>query len=329
MSKTSKIGIVGYGSMGQWMAQAFHQVPGVRVVGVAEVAPDNSRAAELHGLPVHKDHRQLLRQGLDGVYIATPNMLHREHVLAAAASKIPVLCEKPIALTVEDAVEMVQAVEEAGIAAVMNFSLRFYEPYERLRTSLEQGELGDLLACWCQRFRGYGLFAAGFRHPAVIHPEQSGGWAIHHSIHAIDWLIYVAGPVTHVAAKTIRSSPQAPSDEGIFALLQFGSGAVGQIADSIVSLRGESVGLVGTRGTATYDSSGTICYTSEFDRLESKEEIPLSEAEGSYGQMVAEHFVKVIRGEEEPRASLEDGLYTLRVTHALLEAARSGEVVLL
>jgi len=119
------IGIIGFGRMGQLMAELFHQIEGVRVAGVAEIAPPNIRAAKACGIPVYTNYRDLLDHPLDGVYVATPNMLHKENVLAAAERGIPILCEKPIALTLADADEMVQAVETTGVPTVVNFKFRF------------------------------------------------------------------------------------------------------------------------------------------------------------------------------------------------------------
>jgi 1,5-anhydro-D-fructose reductase (1,5-anhydro-D-mannitol-forming) len=322
------IGIIGFGNMGQWMAESFSQIEEVRVASVAEVAPANIQAGKARGIPVYTDYRRLLDQPLDGVYIATPNALHKENVLAAAARSIPILCEKPIALTLADACEMVRAVEATNVPTLVNFKCRFMDALERLRAYLTDGQLGDLLACWFRTFRGYGFYGAGVRHPAVVRPDLSGGWVVHHAIHATDWLIYIGGPVESVAAHTFRSVPDAPSSEGIFGMLGFFGGAVAHLADSVVGYRERAAGIVGTRGTATYDKGGLVRFHTETGTPEKGEEVLIPASERGQ-HAVARHFVAVVRGEEAPRVTLQDGQYALKVVLALLESAETGTIVTL
>jgi len=322
-----QIGIIGFGNMGQTMARVFDGIEGVRVAGVAEVAPANTRAAEERGILCYADWRQLLEQPLDGVYIATPNALHRQNVLAAAARGLPIYCEKPIAISLDDADEMVRATEAAGVPTLVNFIYRFTDAYEKLRAYYASGRLGTLLACWFRTFRGYGFYAAGVRHPAVVHPELSGGWVVHHAIHAVDWLISIGGPVSSVSARTFRSAGDAPSPEGIFGLLNFASGAIAQVSDSVVALREHQAGIVGSAGTVTYDHSGMVRFCAETGQAEHGEEALAPASETEYLLPAARHFVAVVRGEEVPRATLRDGRYALQVVHALLEADRTNTVV--
>ncbi len=326
MSAT-RIGIIGFGSMGQFMAELFNQIEGVDVAGVAEIAAVNIRAAEARGLPVYADYRRLLDQPLDGVYIATPNALHKENVLAAAERDIPILCEKPIALTLADADEMVRAVETAGVPTVVNFKLRFSEALEGLRAYLAGGELGHLLACWIRNFRGYGFYGAGVRHQAVMRPDLSGGWVVHHTIHAADWLVFIGGPLASVVGRTFRSAPDAPGPEGMLGLLNFAGGAVGHLADSVVGYRERAAGLVGTRGTVTYGKEGVVRFHAETETAESGQEVLRPASHHGSERAVARHFVAVVRGEEEPRVGLPEGRYALKVVLALLESAETGVVV--
>lgn len=323
------IGIIGFGNMGQQMARAFGQIAGVRVAGIAEVAPANLRAAEALGVPAFTDYRHLLDEILpDGVYIATPNALHKENVLAAVARHIPILCEKPIALTLADADEMVRAADAAGVPTLVNFIYRFTDAYEQLRAYLTSGQLGDLLACWFRTFRGYGFYGSGARHWAVVRPDLSGGWVIHHAIHAADWLVSIGGPVASVAARTFRSTPTAPSPEGIFALLNFANGAVAHLADSVVGYREHPAGIVGTRGTAVYDDrSGMVRFRAETGISETGEEVLTPGSQQNYQDAVARHFVAVVRGEVASRATLRDGRYALQVVLAMLKAAEKEAVV--
>jgi 1,5-anhydro-D-fructose reductase (1,5-anhydro-D-mannitol-forming) len=322
-----EIGIIGYGGMGQWMEEAFRRVPDLHICGIAEIAADNIRKAEAGGRRVFRDYRQLLEQPLDGVYIASPNHLHKEHVLAAAERKLPIFCEKPLALTLADADEMVAAVQSSGAPGLVNFSLRFAEAHERLRGFLETGQLGELLACWSHAFRGYGFYSAGARHPAVIRPEESGGWVVHHAIHSIDWVLSIGGKVESTAAYTISSTPEAPGAEGIFGVLKFVNGAVGNVSDSVVGYREHSAGIIGTKGTAVYGKDGLLRLKVEQEQPETGEEVCTAVREEGYQYTAARHFASVIAGTALPKATLADGRTALAVALAMSESSRKGTLI--
>lgn len=324
---SADIGIIGYGSMGQWMAEAFSQVQELRIRGVAEIAPANVQVAEASGLEVFSDYRRLLDLTLDGVYIASPNHLHKEHVLAAARRHIPIFCEKPLALALSDVDEMAQAVHESGVQCLVNFAYRFSPTFERLREYLLSGELGSLLTCWFHSLRGYGFYQAGVRHPAVVNPSLSGGWVLHHAIHAVDWLLSLGGKVACVTAHTFRSTPASPSPEGVIGLLHFESSATGQVIDSVVGYREHSAGIIGAAGTATYGKDGVVRFHAESHAPESGEEVCTPLAQEDWQYVAAQHFAEVITGTAAPKATMQDGRFAQEVTVALLESARQGLTV--
>jgi myo-inositol 2-dehydrogenase/D-chiro-inositol 1-dehydrogenase len=320
-----RVGVIGFGGMGAWMAEALAQTPGMRLAGVAEPHPARAEAARAWGVPSFSDYRELLEGPLDAVYIATPNALHKEHLLAALERGLPAFLEKPVALSLPDADEMIAAAGRAGVPVLVNFSYRFSAPYGRLRSRLRVGDLGELLAAWVRSFRGYGLYANGVCHPAVAEPEASGGWVVHHAIHAADWLLWVGGPAASVTAHTFASSPAAPGAEGVLAQVAFRGGAAGQLADSVCGYREHSAGLLGTRGTAVYSSKdGLLRWTAEPTRPESGHEATAISDEEGYRHVAAHHFAEVVRGEAEPRATLADGRAALQLALALSESASQG-----
>jgi predicted dehydrogenase len=322
-----RLGVIGFGGMGQWMAEAFSMLPDLKVVAIAEIAPEATRAAQMLGYHVFSDFRELLDLPLDGVYIASPNHLHKVHVLAAAERKLPLFVEKPLSITLADAEEMVSAVEAAGIPALVNFSYRFTPPYERMRSLYQSGALGELRACWTRSYRGYGFFTNGVAHPAVVHSVQSGGWVIHHAIHGVDWLTSIAGPVARLSAQVFASSLQSPCEEAVFAQFQFKNGSIGQLADSVCGYREHSAGLMGTLGTVVFGKDGFLRFTREPSQPETGQEIvSLADSEG-YRHVAAQHFAAILRKETLPRATLMDGYRALFVSLAILESAHQGKTI--
>lgn len=113
------------------------------------------RAAEVLGVPAHDSMVEFLATpGLGAVYVAAPNHAHRALVEAAAAAGLPVLCEKPMATTMEDAQAMVDACARAGVRYATAFDQRFHAAHQALAALIADGELGIVTAirivyaCW-------------------------------------------------------------------------------------------------------------------------------------------------------------------------------------
>src|SRR5687768_9514563 len=111
-----RLGIIGCGLIARNHVSALRGIAGVRVVAVADVDPGRARAfAAGHGVPhAFGDVDEMFAYGLDAVTVCTPHAAHEAGVLAAARYGVHVLCEKPIALGVEQAERMVAAAAAAG-----------------------------------------------------------------------------------------------------------------------------------------------------------------------------------------------------------------------
>ncbi len=148
MAQTVRIGIIGSGGIAGAHAQRYKQLPDVEIVAVADVIP--GKAAEfiarwdLTGAKAFDDHRQLLELDLDGVSVCTPNVAHHRTSVDALAAGKHVLTEKPMAVTLEQAIEMAQAAKKANRILTVGFQPR-YDPNMRLIKSLvRSGELGKV-----------------------------------------------------------------------------------------------------------------------------------------------------------------------------------------
>lgn len=150
---TYRAGVAGVGRVGRNHAEAYRATEGVELAAVADV--DADLVAELGALwdvPERRRYagldRMLEAEDLDALSVATPASLHYDHVLAAADSRADpsvVLCEKPIATTVDRAAEMTDACGAAGVDLVVNHSRRFSAAVRRFRELVHDGDLlGDL-----------------------------------------------------------------------------------------------------------------------------------------------------------------------------------------
>lgn len=127
---------------------AIRRTEGIEVVSVFDPNPIAvEQFAAKHGISrTFTEQDAFLDSGLDAVVVTSSAPAHRENVLGAAARKLPVLCEKPIAMTDEDGEEMIAAMESAGQMFLIGFVYRFSPVAQQLKRWVEEGRVGDIRA---------------------------------------------------------------------------------------------------------------------------------------------------------------------------------------
>ncbi len=213
-----------------------------------EMAPAREFAAK-HGLRLAPAFEEALAdRTVDVVVLATPHSLHLPQVLAAAAARKPVFCEKPLALAHAHARQMVDACERAGIVLGVGHNRRWWPAMRELARLVAAGELGTLL-----HIEGHNsnensnAVAGGWR---TLASESPGGGMSGAGLHALDAMVGIAGPVRRVKAQLIeRKPPPAPQDTAS-ALLEFESGVSGLLATVRATPFYWRVHAFGTKGNA-------------------------------------------------------------------------------
>ena len=140
--------IIGLGWWGKNIVNAVQgkstQLKFVRGV-TKEIAETQAFAAQ-HGIPLSSEVDEVLADPkVEAVVLATPHSLHTPQVVAAAAAKKHVFCEKPFALTKADAETAVQATQQAGVTLGLGYNRRFHPEMNKLRAQIRSGELGTIL----------------------------------------------------------------------------------------------------------------------------------------------------------------------------------------
>ena len=121
-----RVGVIGAGVMGSNHARVLAGLPGVTLVGVVDPLPEHrARATELAGCRAFEALEELLAEGVDAVTIAAPTHLHHEVALACIARNIHILVEKPIAPTVQEGRDIVDAAQRAGVTLMVGHVERF------------------------------------------------------------------------------------------------------------------------------------------------------------------------------------------------------------
>ena len=326
-----KIGIM---SFAHHHAEAYinnlAQIPGVAVMGVADAdVARGSRLAEKHEVPFFQSNAALLEAGPDGVIIASENSRHRELVELAADAGVHVLCEKPLATTVEDAETMVEACADAGVILMTAFPMRFSAPVLVVKQQLATGELGEVLAI---KGANQGVLPTSHRQ-WFVDPELAGGGAvIDHTVHLVDvmrW--YLESEVREVYAQTNRifHAGEVEVETGALEMLTFENGVFATIDASWSrppywpTWGGLGFELVTERGSVMVDAFSQKLVVYSHDRRR-----PAWHDWGSdANQAMIEEFVDAIREERPPRVTGVDGLRAVEVTVAAYKSAATGEPV--
>ncbi|MGQ9905257.1 MAG: Gfo/Idh/MocA family protein, partial [Anaerolineae bacterium] len=142
-----RLGVIGTGNMANHQADRFIKIDGVQIAACCDVSAERRAAfAAKHNVPaVYADYREMLdKERLDAVTNVTPDAMHAEVSIAALERRIPVLCEKPMATTLDDAKRMLDAAEKAGVINMINFSYRDSSGLQAAAEVVRAGKIGQL-----------------------------------------------------------------------------------------------------------------------------------------------------------------------------------------
>jgi predicted dehydrogenase len=148
MSQIIKAAIVGTGFIGPAHLEALRRLPNVEVVALCEVTQElaNQKAKAL-GIPRAYVFEDMLKQDdIDVVHICTPNFLHYAQAKAVLEADKHVICEKPLAVKIDEAEELVKIASATGLVNAVHFNLRYYPMVRQMKTMREKGELGEVFA---------------------------------------------------------------------------------------------------------------------------------------------------------------------------------------
>ncbi len=180
-----KIGVIGAGGFGLYALQHFAQLPGVQFTGMAGTHREAALAtAKRFGIPNFEDPDKLVQsEDVELVYIATPPFLHYEQSLSALRRGKHVICEKPLALTLEQADEMIGEARARGLCLIANLMQRYNPLFESVRQLILTNALGNPL-------HGYFENYASDESLGPAHwfwdRQKSGGIFIEHGVHFFD-----------------------------------------------------------------------------------------------------------------------------------------------
>src|SRR4051812_37637710 len=228
-------GVIGAGTIGrEWMVPAINAQPDSMVAGVASSNPERGRlyAKEL-GIPgAYSSVADLLADStISAVYISTTNEWHEPQALEAIAAGKHVLCEKPLALSLDSAKTMVAAAAAAGVVIGTNHHLRNAATHRKMREQIQSGAIGRPLAARVFHAVYLPPHLQGWR---IDRPDAGGGVTLDITVHDADTLRFVLNDeVETVTAMTAsQGMGQSGLEDSVMGVMRFGSGLLAQFHDA-------------------------------------------------------------------------------------------------
>jgi len=226
MGAVLRIGLAGVGSVSRTILPEIEAAPDVRLVAVADLRQEAlDQCRERYGSVGYTSVEAMCEDpNVDAVWICTPNMYHAEHAITAAEHGKHVICEKPMAVTLEQAQDMVAAVERNGVHYVQGHSKIFDAPIRRMREIVSSGELGRLIQINTWEYKPW--LSGQPRLPSEVDSRVGGGVLYRQGPHQIDIVRGIGGGmVKSLRAIAGRWYPAFPDAEGDYtALLEFEDG---------------------------------------------------------------------------------------------------------
>jgi predicted dehydrogenase len=353
-----RVGLVGLGGVAEIHLQAYKGVEEVEVVAGAERREDRlSRMAAQWGIKGYVDFEEMLeKEKLDIVCVLTPARSHREVTEKAAEFGVHVLCEKPLAVTLEDAAAMVEGCKKQGVKLCYGSSYRFLPACRKAKEMIAEGRLGDisLLMEFLAGGQGYQNWRdLGPDHYPAGGPGGGGMGLVDHGIHLADIFRWLAGSEADFVVGRGNYSGHPPQTE--FATMIFKSGAVGQLIYNEATYAAElpSEGMFSWGGSwdvggrpipggrwnpqpgsiRVYGRKGSlrICYyanTLFFAGEGGQEQVRVLDRPMPFnfaGQM--ESFARRLQEGLDPEVSGIDGVRALQVVLAAYESWESGSII--
>lgn len=198
------VALIGAGTISESHLGAYKLIPGITVKTICDMTLELAeKRAEQYGVANFcADYKDVLTDPeIDAVSIVTPTFTHKNIVLEALNHGKHVMCEKPPALTYEDALEMEQAAKKAGKVLMYGFVLRFYDTYRYLKQYIEEGGLGEIYYAEASRMQNCSQIGGWFRDKT----KSGGGCLIDAAIHQLDLMLYFMGYPKVVSVKGYTS----------------------------------------------------------------------------------------------------------------------------
>ncbi len=355
--KKIRISVAGAGLIGYRHIEEIQKNPNCELVSIVDPHPPtkiaglgaNAALSAGSSVPVYDSLTEMLAKDKpDGVVLATPNQLHADQAIECIKAGVAVFVEKPVAHTLADGIRVCEAAEASGAKVLVGHHRRHSPILHKVVEVVQSGVLGKIVGVigsavfYKPDSEGYYDGLNAWRR------EPGGGPILLNLIHEIGNLRAMVGEIVAVQSFTSNATRGFKVEDTAAINIQFANGALGSflLSDAAGSAKSweqtsqenkqyptypdeDCYTIIGNRGSLAVPTMRLKYYKQDNDRSWYKPffcETLYVERKDPLAEQIA-HFADVIRGNAEPLVSARDGLQNLRVTEAVVEAARTGTVV--
>ncbi len=341
--KKIKVALLGAGFISDIHMESYHRfVPEAEVVAVYTRSADKAKAfADKHNIPAWFDDLDTLikNSGCDVVDICLPNFLHYEATLKAAAAGKHIIIEKPLAVTLEEADEMIDACNKAHVKLMYAEELCFAPKYERVRQMVQQGAVGEVYMLK-QAEKHSGPHSDWFYDVNL----SGGGVLMDMGCHAIEWFRWMTGnaPIKSVYAtmSTVLHKERTKGEDNSVMIIEFENGVTAVAENSWAKHGGmdDKSEVYGTGGVVYADlfmGNAAVSYSQKgYDYAMEKADTTIGWSFTVFEEVFNQgyphelrHFIDCILNDKQPLVTGEDGRAVLEVIYAAYASAAEGKKI--
>jgi myo-inositol 2-dehydrogenase/D-chiro-inositol 1-dehydrogenase len=319
-----RVGVIGLGFIGRVHLAGLRTI-GVEVHAYDELPELRTRAVEEYGAVEHTSLESILG-AVDVVDICTPTDTHAELAIAAAAAGKPVVSEKPLARTNDEAERIVRTFRDADLPLHVAQVVRFFPEYAAAQRQVAAGRIGQPSVVRLTREGGVPKWSTW-----LTNSTRSGGLILDVMIHDIDYARWICGDVVRVWAKQFRPSGADQVPTHAYAILTHVSGAISHITASWARENAgfrTSFEIAGSEGLLSYatDEHVPVRFAPPELAVAGTGLPPMTLEEDPYTTELKE-FLPAIEGGPDPRVTAEDGAAAVAISLAAIESSETGRAI--
>lgn len=334
-----RLGIIGASSFAEAHLIGIAQCKNTEVVAVCDIVEERAKKmADTFLIPSYYTdyHEMLARDDIDAVTIPLPDQLHCQATVDALRAGKHVMCEKPMALNMDDCRKMIEASKESGKQLMIGQVCRYTDAFVKAKKMVEEGEIGELFFVESEYAHDYSKIGGigNWRVTPERHPIIGGG------CHAVDLLRWIAGNPTEVTAyANNKVLTDWPINDCTVAIMKFPNNVIGKVMTSVGCKRKYTMRTVlyGTKGTIVVDNTSPTftIYKEEFrgedtycgaeqQRVEIR--IPVGVNNHNTQAEIGDFCQCLLDGRPVPTPG-EEGATTVAACLAIVEAAKTDKKI--
>lgn len=331
---------IGAGYFSRFQYRGWRRIDDVELVGISNRSRSKGEEfGRIFGIPcVMTDPGEMIAAlRPDFIDIITPPETHLKLVTLAAAFKVDVICQKPFCRNLNEAREAVQLAEDAGIKLIVHENFRFQPWYEKIKSIVRSGELGQIYQATFRLRPGDGQGASAYldRQPYF---RQMPRFLVHETaIHLIDVFRYLFGHASSVFASLRRLNPAIVGEDAGLFILEMANGVQAvfdgnRLSDHAASNRRLTMGeltIEGSMGALRLDGDARLFFRSHGSNDEQQIGFAWSDTDfaGDCVYRFQRHAVDVLLNKTIPQTSAVDYLENLKIEEAIYESHASGSKI--